>query len=167
MDPDRGYPVSAEAIEPSVLFGFDSDVMRGVLRESVDTCFRVLASLSYRLRQRVDEIEKPDPAPRGLAPGGVPGRAGAHRDDRGAPVSGNPPGRAEERHRLAPRHPARDVLAGRGAVIAMHTPSQVQRRRSVRPSPSDRPVARQYAYSTAASASERNVATVSPLVPPS
>ena len=58
MDPDRGYPVSAEAIEPSVLLGFDSGVMRGVLRESVDTCFRVLASLSYRLRQQVDEIEK-------------------------------------------------------------------------------------------------------------
>ena len=58
MDPARGYPVSAEAIEPSVLYGFDSAVMRGVLRESVDTCFRVLASLSYRLRQQVDEIEK-------------------------------------------------------------------------------------------------------------
>ena len=53
-----GYPVSAEAIEPCVLLGFDSEAMRGVLRESVDTCFRVLASLSYRLRQQVDEIEK-------------------------------------------------------------------------------------------------------------
>ena len=58
MESDDGYPVSAEAIEPSVLLGFDSEVMRGVLRESVDTCFRVLASLSYRLRQQVDEIEK-------------------------------------------------------------------------------------------------------------
>ena len=58
MEPDDGYPVSAETIEPSVLLGFDSEVMRGVLRRSVDTCFRVLASLSYRLRQQVDEIEK-------------------------------------------------------------------------------------------------------------
>ena len=58
MESDHGYPVSAEAIEPSVLLGFDSEVMRGVLRESVDTCFRVLASLSYRLRQQVNEIEK-------------------------------------------------------------------------------------------------------------
>ena len=58
MEPADGYPVSAEAIEPSVLFGFDSEVMRGVLRESVDTCFRMLASLSFRLRQQVDEIEK-------------------------------------------------------------------------------------------------------------
>ena len=58
MEPSGGYPVSAEAIEPSALLAFDSEVMRGVLRESVDTCFRVLASLSYRLRQQVDEIEK-------------------------------------------------------------------------------------------------------------
>lgn len=58
MEPRSGYPVSAEAIEPSVLYGFDNEVMRGVLRESVDTCFRVLASLSVRLRQQVDEIEK-------------------------------------------------------------------------------------------------------------
>ena len=58
MDPSGGYPVSAEALAPSVLLGFDNDAMRGVLRESVDTCFRVLASMSYRLRQQVDEIEK-------------------------------------------------------------------------------------------------------------
>ena len=57
MEP-RGYPVGAEAIEPSVLLAFDSEVMRGVLRESADTCFRVLASMSRRLRQQVDEIEK-------------------------------------------------------------------------------------------------------------
>ena len=58
MEPGGGYPVNAEAIEPSVFFAFDSEVMRGVLRESVDTCFRMLASLSVRLRQQVDEIEK-------------------------------------------------------------------------------------------------------------
>ena len=58
MEPADGYPVSAEAIDPSVLLGFDNEVMRGVLRESVDTCLRMLASLSYRLRQQVDEIEK-------------------------------------------------------------------------------------------------------------
>ena len=57
MEP-RGYPVGAEAIEPSVLLAFDSEVMRGVLRESADTCFRVLASMSHRLRQQVDEIER-------------------------------------------------------------------------------------------------------------
>lgn len=58
MDPADGYPVNAEALEPSVLLAFDSEVMRGVLRESVDTCFRVLATLSARLRRQVDEIEK-------------------------------------------------------------------------------------------------------------
>ena len=57
-DPGDGYPVSAEAIDPSVLLGFDNEVLRAVLRESVDTCFRMLASLSHRLRQQVDEIEK-------------------------------------------------------------------------------------------------------------
>ena len=58
MEPDRGYPVSAEAIEPSVLLGFDSEAMRNVLRGSVDTCLRMLASLSRRLRQQVDEIDR-------------------------------------------------------------------------------------------------------------
>ena len=58
MEPSGGYPVSAEALLPSVLLGFDSEVMRGVLRESVDTCFRVFASMSHRLRQQVDEIER-------------------------------------------------------------------------------------------------------------
>ena len=58
MEPGGGYPVSAEALAPSVLLGFDNEVMRGVLRESVDTCFRVFASMSRRLRQQVDEIER-------------------------------------------------------------------------------------------------------------
>lgn len=58
MEPGPDYPVSAEAIEPSVLLGFDSEAMRSVLRGSVDTCLRMLASLSRRLRQQVDEIDK-------------------------------------------------------------------------------------------------------------
>ena len=58
MEPSGGYPVSCEALAPSVLLGFDNEVMRGVLRESVDTCFRVFASMSRRLRQQVDEIER-------------------------------------------------------------------------------------------------------------
>ena len=58
MEPSGGYPVSAEALLPSVLLGFDNEAMRGVLRESVDTCFRMLASMSRRLRQQVDEIER-------------------------------------------------------------------------------------------------------------
>lgn len=58
VNPDDGYPVSAEALEPSVPLALSSDEMRDVLRESVATCFRVLASLSNRLRHQVDQIEK-------------------------------------------------------------------------------------------------------------
>ncbi|MCP5150690.1 MAG: Crp/Fnr family transcriptional regulator [Ectothiorhodospiraceae bacterium] len=53
-----GYPVSAEAIAPSVVWAFDSEAMIGLLRDSVDTCFRLMASLSVRLRQQIDEIDR-------------------------------------------------------------------------------------------------------------
>ena len=69
MPADDGYPVNAEAIDPSALLAFDVAAVHGVLRESVDTCLRMLASLSHRLRQQVDEIEKLtlQPASRRLA----------------------------------------------------------------------------------------------------
>ena len=51
-----GYPVSAEAIIASCVWVFDSDTMVSLLRDSVDTCFRLMASLSIRLRQQIDEI---------------------------------------------------------------------------------------------------------------
>ena len=58
LDPDHGYPASAEAIDASELLGFDSVVVRGMLHESVETCLRMLASLSRRLHRQVDEVEK-------------------------------------------------------------------------------------------------------------
>ncbi len=58
MDRDQGYPVYAEAISPSEVFAFDQEVMLGILRKSVDTCFRVMAAMSRRLRQHVDEIDR-------------------------------------------------------------------------------------------------------------
>lgn len=58
MGADEGYPVSAEAIVPSELIAFDCAVMRGLLRDSVDTCFRIMARLSRRLRQHVSEIDR-------------------------------------------------------------------------------------------------------------
>jgi CRP-like cAMP-binding protein len=53
-----GYPVSAEAITASCVWAFDSDTMTSLLRDSVDTCFRLMASLSIRLRQQIDEIDR-------------------------------------------------------------------------------------------------------------
>jgi CRP-like cAMP-binding protein len=53
-----GYPVSAEAIVASCVWVFDSDTMVALLRDSVDTCFRLMASLSIRLRQQIDEIDR-------------------------------------------------------------------------------------------------------------
>ena len=109
MNPDGGYPVSAEAIEPSVLLSFDSDVMRGVLRGSVGTCFRVFASLSNRLRHQVDEIEK-------LALHSAVSRLADYLVEHCAARQGHglrssPPG-TEARHRGAPGHSAGDVFAG-------------------------------------------------------
>ena len=54
----QGYPVSAEALTPSQVWAFDSHTMVDLLRESMDTCFRIMASLSIRLRQHVDEIDR-------------------------------------------------------------------------------------------------------------
>ncbi len=58
MDSDKGYPVTAEAIDSSELLAFDNETMRGLLRQSVDTCFRMMTTLSWRLRQQVEEIER-------------------------------------------------------------------------------------------------------------
>ncbi len=52
------YPVNAEAIEPCELVGFDCHGFRQLLRGSVDTCFRLLAALSMRLHQQIDEIDR-------------------------------------------------------------------------------------------------------------
>jgi CRP-like cAMP-binding protein len=50
------YPVSAEAIEASELYSFDMQTFVDLLRESVPTCFRLMASMSQRLHARVEEI---------------------------------------------------------------------------------------------------------------
>lgn len=58
MESDKGYPVTAEAIDDSDLLAFDNATIVGLLRESVDTCFRMMTTLSWRLRQQVEEIER-------------------------------------------------------------------------------------------------------------
>ena len=50
------YPVSAEALEPTELFVFDSKAYRELLRESPDTCFRLMGAMSMRLRLLLNEI---------------------------------------------------------------------------------------------------------------
>jgi len=53
----KRYPVSAQALARSELVAFDNATFLQILRESVDTCFRVMAAMSMRLRARVNEIE--------------------------------------------------------------------------------------------------------------
>jgi len=57
MDRPGGYPVSAEALEETELWGFDNQVMLAALRESVDSCFRLMAAMSMRLHRQIDEID--------------------------------------------------------------------------------------------------------------
>jgi CRP-like cAMP-binding protein len=51
------YPVSAQAIMPSVLLGFDNKVFMSMLEGSFETCKRVLHSTSMRLRMWLNEID--------------------------------------------------------------------------------------------------------------
>ena len=54
----RGYPVSAQAVDDSVVWGFLGKTILEILRASPDACFAVMANMSFRLRQQVDEIER-------------------------------------------------------------------------------------------------------------
>jgi CRP/FNR family transcriptional regulator, dissimilatory nitrate respiration regulator len=53
----QNYPVSAEAITASEVYSFDSRGFMQVLRESTDTCFRLMADMSMRLHMRLNEID--------------------------------------------------------------------------------------------------------------
>ncbi len=50
------YPVNAEAIEASELYSFDMGVFLDLLKDSRQTCFRLMASMSQRLHALVEEI---------------------------------------------------------------------------------------------------------------
>lgn len=52
------YPVSARAIVPSEVWGFDMNVFRAVLQNSPAVCFRLLGRMSQRLRQLLQEIDE-------------------------------------------------------------------------------------------------------------
>jgi CRP-like cAMP-binding protein len=51
------YPVNAEALEDTMLTAFDSATFMSMLRESTDTCIRLLGTLSMRLHHRLNEID--------------------------------------------------------------------------------------------------------------
>lgn len=54
---DRRYPVNAVAIKDSEVIAFDNETFRKILRESVDTCFRLMAAMSQRLHIQLNEID--------------------------------------------------------------------------------------------------------------
>jgi len=54
---DRCYPVNATAIQPSHLVAFDMETFRNILKESVDTCFRLMSAMSQRLHVQLNEID--------------------------------------------------------------------------------------------------------------
>jgi len=58
MDKQDAYPVTSEAVASSVALSFDNAVMLMILRESTESCFRVMAAMSRRLRQQVEEIDR-------------------------------------------------------------------------------------------------------------
>ena len=53
----QNYPVSAEAIAASEVYSFDNRDFIQLLRDSTDTCFRLIADMSMRLHMRLNEID--------------------------------------------------------------------------------------------------------------
>ncbi len=51
------YPVTATAIKKTELLGFDNQQFSQMLRESVDSCFRMMGDMSQRLRSLIKEID--------------------------------------------------------------------------------------------------------------
>lgn len=54
----EGYPVNADALEASRLIGFDASTFLGLLRESNESCLRLMGAMSRRLRMHVNEIDR-------------------------------------------------------------------------------------------------------------
>lgn len=51
------YPIHASALSESVVLAFPNKVFREILRESVDTCFRLMADMSAWLKKQLSEID--------------------------------------------------------------------------------------------------------------
>ena len=54
---ERNYPLNAEAIGDTELMAFDSNTFIKILEESKEACFHLLADMSKRLHQRLNEID--------------------------------------------------------------------------------------------------------------
>ena len=55
---DEGYPVNAEALKPSKLLRLDAATFIHLLHRSNETCFRLMAHMSRRLRWQLNEIDR-------------------------------------------------------------------------------------------------------------
>ncbi len=55
--PNSVYPVSAQAIEPSSLLAFENKIFVEILKESSDTCFRLMFHMSRRIRHWINEVD--------------------------------------------------------------------------------------------------------------
>lgn len=53
-----GYPVDARAIAPTSLLCFAATAVRSLLAQSPETCFRMMSSMSRRLRELVLQIDE-------------------------------------------------------------------------------------------------------------
>jgi len=51
------YPVTATALGPSRVIGFNSKDFKAMLRESIDTCFLLMGTMCFRLRDLIREID--------------------------------------------------------------------------------------------------------------
>lgn len=55
--PKQIYPVNAEAIKDSEIYGFEMNQFRGLLENSKESCFRLLASMGRQLHGRITDID--------------------------------------------------------------------------------------------------------------
>lgn len=51
------YPINASVLSPTEVIAFSNQVFREILRESVDTCFRLMADMSAWLKKQLNEID--------------------------------------------------------------------------------------------------------------
>lgn len=54
----KTYPVCAQALQESRVLSFANRTFLSILKESPQTCFRVLAEMSKRMRQQITEIDQ-------------------------------------------------------------------------------------------------------------